>query len=95
VDAQAPYDGRHAGLVAEAQEPQGCTEAAMRRFAEEYNAKLEAGDPDALEVSRNYYDNDGGSTRFEAGLAAYLIVLTVSVSLLVGLFMLIEKLIGR
>ncbi|MCW2736508.1 MAG: hypothetical protein JWN97_1152 [Nocardioides sp.] len=64
----------------------------MRRLADEYNVKLEAGDPDALEASRNYYDNDGGSTRFEAGLAAYLIVLTVSVLLLVGLFTLIEKL---
>lgn len=65
----------------------------MRRLADEYKAKLEVGDPDAMEASRDYYDNDGGSTRFEAGLALYLIVLTVSVLLLVGLFTLIEALI--
>ena len=64
----------------------------MQRLAEEYDAKLRAGDPDALEASRNYYDGDGGSTRFEAGLAAYLVVLTVSVVLLVGVFSLIERL---
>ena len=66
----------------------------MQRLADEYNAKLEAGDPDALETSRDYYDNDGGSTRFEAGLAAYMIALTVLVALLVGLFTLIERLIS-
>ena len=67
----------------------------MQRLADEYHAKLQAGDPDALEAARNYYDNDGGSTRFEAGVAAYLIVLTVSVSLLVALFALIENLTSR
>lgn len=64
----------------------------MRRLAEEYDDKLEEGDPDTLEASRNYYDNDGGSTTFEAGLAAYLVVLVVTVVALIGLFTLIERL---
>lgn len=70
-------------------------DAYVRRLAEEYTAKLEAGDPETLEVSRDFYDNDGGSTRFEMGLAAYLLILVVTVVPLVGLFALIARWTGK
>lgn len=70
-------------------------DAYVRTLAEEYAAKLEAGDPGTLDVARDFYDNDGGSTRFEMGLAAYLVILIVTVVPLVGLFALIARWAGK
>lgn len=70
-------------------------DAYVRELTEEYTARLESGDPDAWEASRDFYDNDGGSTRLEVGLAAYLVILVVTVVPLVGLFALIAHWTGR
>ncbi|CAM3779179.1 hypothetical protein NOZE110980_14870 [Nocardioides zeicaulis] len=70
-------------------------DAYLRQLTDEYAARLEANDPDALEASRDFYDNDGGSTRFEIGLAAYLVVLVITVVPLVGLFALIAHWTGK
>ena len=70
-------------------------DAYVRELAEEYTARLEAGDPDTVEASRDFYDNDGGSTRFEIGLAAYVVILVATVLPLIGLFALIAHWTGK
>ena len=51
----------------------------MQRLRDEYAERLEAGDPDALESSRDGADGDGVPWRIEVALALGFVVLVGSV----------------
>ena len=80
--------GRHRDLKAE-------QEAAVHRLREEYEEKLDAGDPDVLETSRDWADNDGTPWRAEIGLSLGALVLIVIVPLLILFFAGIKALVGQ
>lgn len=69
-------------------------EAARNRLYEEYQQRIEAGDPDAMETSRDFYDNSPDSWRVEVGVSLYLVVLVGSLLVLIPFFILIKHLTG-
>lgn len=69
-------------------------EAARKRLYEEYRQRVEAGESDAMETSRDFYDNSPDSWRVEVGMSLGLIILFVSLLVLIPFFTLIKHLTG-
>jgi type VI protein secretion system component VasF len=79
------------------QQRQAKHEAARQRLHEEYLQRLESSDPDGLEASHDYGDNDLTPWRTEASMGlvfAGFVVLMVLVVALVALFAAIKSLTG-
>jgi hypothetical protein len=73
---------------------QAWADARRQELYDEYVAKLDSGDPNALESARDFGDHDGTPWGVEVGLAGGLIVLLVAVPLLIVFFMGIKHLTG-
>lgn len=62
---------------------------------DEYSEKLESRDPEVLETSRDWADNDGIPWRVEVPLALGFLVLIASVAVLIVFFEAIQALMGE
>lgn len=69
--------------------------AVRAQLLDEYEEKLESRDPDVLDTSRDWADNDGAPWRFEVWIALGFVVLVVGVGVLIALFEGIQTLMGE